>query len=269
MSRFGVITRNGIVRSFIEGSQANLYDPDAQAFFTAASITDNTQKSAVNQLVLDLKAASIWTKMKALYPIVGGVASAHAVNLKQPGTYNLSFATGWTHSSTGMTPNGATYADTFLIPSTTLTLNSSAIGYYGGNNITPSVNKCAIGSVMTGQLLSIEPTYPAYGLFGDVNDGSATFTANTISSGFIFASRTSSSEKIHSIRGVQTIKTENSIGTPTVSVVIGARNNNGNLENYSLFQHRFDFISDGLTSTEASNLYTAVQNFQTTLGRQV
>jgi len=92
---------------------AAAFDADAQAFFTAASITDSTQKSAVNQLVLDLKSYNIWTKIKALYPIVGGSASSHAVNLKTPGTYNLTFATGVTHSSTGMTGNGTSgYANT-------------------------------------------------------------------------------------------------------------------------------------------------------------
>ena len=93
------------------------YDADAQTFFTAASITDTTQKSAVNQLVLDLKSANIWTKMKAIYPIVGGSASSHAVNLKTPGTYNLTYATGMTHSSTGMTGNGTSgYANTSITP---------------------------------------------------------------------------------------------------------------------------------------------------------
>ncbi len=87
-------------------------DPDAQAFITAAGITDPTQQAAINTLVVDLKGYSIWTKFTAIYPIVGGVASSHAVNLKTPGTYNLTFATGWTHSSTGMTPNGNTYAST-------------------------------------------------------------------------------------------------------------------------------------------------------------
>ncbi len=34
--------------------------------------------------------------MKAIYPVCGGSASSHAVNLKTPGTYNLTFGTGWT-----------------------------------------------------------------------------------------------------------------------------------------------------------------------------
>ena len=47
------------------------FDPNAEAFITAAGITDPTQQNAINDLVLDLKAASIWTKFNALYPIVG------------------------------------------------------------------------------------------------------------------------------------------------------------------------------------------------------
>ena len=69
--------------------KAPAVDPDAQAFITAAAITDPTQQSAINTLVVDLKGYSIWTKFKAIYPVVGGIASSHAVNLKTPGTYNL------------------------------------------------------------------------------------------------------------------------------------------------------------------------------------
>ena len=56
-------------------------DTDALSFITAASITDATQKTAINTLVKDLKIANIWTKMKAIYPFVGGNAIAHAYNL--------------------------------------------------------------------------------------------------------------------------------------------------------------------------------------------
>ena len=56
-------------------------DSDAAAFLTASGITDSTQSGAVNRLVLDLKAASIWTKMAAIYPLVGGTAAKHKWNL--------------------------------------------------------------------------------------------------------------------------------------------------------------------------------------------
>ena len=60
------------------------YDADAQAFLTAASITDPTISGAINTLVVQMKADNIWTKMKAIYPLVGGTATTHKWNLKNP-----------------------------------------------------------------------------------------------------------------------------------------------------------------------------------------
>jgi hypothetical protein len=42
------------------------FDADAQAFITAAAITDPTQQAAINTLVVDLKGYSIWTKFSYL-----------------------------------------------------------------------------------------------------------------------------------------------------------------------------------------------------------
>ena len=55
-------------------------DADADAFIAAAGITDATQKSAINTLVVGLKADSLWTKMKAIYPFVGGTVNWVRVN---------------------------------------------------------------------------------------------------------------------------------------------------------------------------------------------
>ncbi len=62
------------IRPKFFGSGAAPLDPDAQAFITAAGITDATQQSAINTLVTDLKGYGIWTKMKAIYPFVGGTS---------------------------------------------------------------------------------------------------------------------------------------------------------------------------------------------------
>ena len=59
-------------------------DPDAIAFLMAAGITDGTQAAAINTLVIRMKADGIWTKMKAIYPFVGGSAASHKWNLKDP-----------------------------------------------------------------------------------------------------------------------------------------------------------------------------------------
>lgn len=125
-----IIATHGILAS----AGGIVYDADAQAFFdrvTAAGGTlSATEKTAVNQLVLDMKSYSIWTAMKAIYPMVGASAAACAQNLKSS-SFTGTFNGGWTFASTGATPNGTTgYMDTGLTPSTELNVNSNGIGFY-------------------------------------------------------------------------------------------------------------------------------------------
>lgn len=110
-------------------------DPDAQAFLTAAGISDATIINAINTLCLDLKSNNLWTKMKAIYPFVGGTASTHKWNLKDPrdldAAYRLVFNGGVTHNSNGTTFNGTNgYANTYLSPSGALTANSNHLSLY-------------------------------------------------------------------------------------------------------------------------------------------
>jgi hypothetical protein len=114
-------------------------DSDASAFITAAGLTDPTQKSAINTLVKDMKAAGLWTKMKAVYPMVGGTATSMKFNLKDPrdldAAFRLTWSGGWTYSATGATPNGTNaFADTKLNDSI-LTPNSSHLSFYSRTNI--------------------------------------------------------------------------------------------------------------------------------------
>lgn len=252
-------------------STAIVYDADAAAFFTAASITDTTQKNAVNQLVLDLKSASIWTKMKALYPVIGGVASSHAVNLKTPGTYNLTFATGWTHASTGMTPNGATYADTNFNPSINLTTSNGHVSFYSRNIAQGGYD---IGVASTSNISEVnivarftdDKFYSSYGNYSSLPN-----TNNTDGRGLYITNRNSTTTTVGYKNTSKVILTAQTGVLPNLNIFISGLNKNGipNPGNYGNKQCAFASIGDGLTDAEASSFYTAVQNYQTTLGRQV
>ena len=259
------------------------YDPDAQAFFTAAGITDSTQKSAVNQLVLDLKSYNIWTKMKAVYPFVGGTASAHKFNLKDPqdtnAAFRLVFSGGWTHSSTGATPNGTNaYADTkFNLTNFTAFTNAST-GVYLRTNINAATVDFGQGYANFGkQGVCIYPRYSSE-IIGGCCIGD-TFTSggassNTDSRGLFVVTRTGTTQNIRK-RGTSTINlTTTNITDSTYSnanIYLAASNEaaTGQILLYSSRQQAFAFMGDYLTSTEIDNLYTAVQNMQTTLSRQV
>ena len=241
-------------------------DPDAQAFITAAAITNPTQQSAINTLVVSLKGYNIWTKFKAIYPIVGGSASSHAVNLKTPGTFNLSFQVGWTHSATGMVPLGATFANTNFNDNI-LTLDSAHISIYSRTNINGLYSDIgAIGATNRETNMFARYTDLTYARVQALTNNTV---ANTDSRGLFISNRISSTI-VKSIKNT-TINniSSTSIGNTNFNIYLGALNSSGTATFNSVRELAFASIGDGLTDTDAANFYTAVQAYQTTLSRQV
>jgi hypothetical protein len=260
--------------NIILASTGPSFDPDAQAFITAASITDPTQQSAINTLVTDLKGYSIWTKFKAIYPIVGGTASQHKYNLKDPRdldvAFRLTFATGVTHSSTGMVGNGSSgYADTYFTPSTSgMLLDSAHLGFY-------SRTDSNVYQVEMGNWNNTASTLLLIRQAGNgtvrMNNGAVNINfANTNAQGFYLSNRTASNViKAFKNGVVQVTSTQVSNSLPNNKITLLAFNDTGLIQYYSTKQCAFATIGDGLTDTEAANFYTAVQAYQTTLARQV
>ena len=259
-------------------------DADALAFITAATITDSTQKSAINTLVLDLKSANVWTKMKAVYPFVGGTAASHRFNLKAPTTNNsdfyLDFNGGGTHSATGYLPNGTTsYADTKLNPNTALTSMDQHISYYSRtNSAAPANDNGCQDDLTTGTGKNIYALWGAsylnYYLIQTPDANQLSFP-DTNSLGLILASRTSSTLLEGHRNGVKKTQstTSTTSGKPDINVYLGAfnyRSGAGTMSTYyGVRETAFASIGDGLTSAEATALYNAVNIFQLALSRNV
>lgn len=255
-------------------------DADAQAFFTASGLIGTTNQSAINQLVVDMKGYGIWTKMKAIYPMVGGTAALHKWNLKDPqdtnAAFRLVFNGGWTHSSTGALPNGTNgWANTFLSPSTSLTNNNTHISYYSRTN-TSGPNKGLLGASVGGSFI---PLFTIYGRSGSNVFFMDSYNYNTsrnqgaepTGQSFLLNTRTSSTS-FKSFRNSTLVATSPNTNTDNVTginfpISIGGLNLAGTVSQFSDFQCAFSSIGDGLTDTESVNLYTAVQAYNTTLGR--
>ncbi|CAB4127985.1 hypothetical protein UFOVP104_8 [uncultured Caudovirales phage] len=245
---------------FASSGGGSAYDADAQAFFTASSITDLTQKNAVNQLVLDLKSNGLWTKMKALYPVVGGNASAHSYNLINTSLYQLSFSSGWTHSSTGMLPNGTSaYADTLFNPSSMGSLNDMHLSFYNRTSTYGGV--CLIGAYV-GSMTSIYNS-------GHTNINGSGFVVKTSSNalGLKITSRVSSTSLLLRSNNINESFTSNSTSLPNTNINISR--NGGYNSDYSADQCAFASIGLGLTLTDMTNLQNIVNTFQTSLSRNV
>jgi len=267
-----------IINPYVFGGPA--IDPDAVAFLTAAAITDPTITSAINTLVVDMKGYGIWTKMKAIYPFVGGTATTHKWNLKDPqdtnAAFRLLFSGGWTHSTTGALPNGTNgHAYTFLIPNTSLTLLNTHLSFYSRTAAIGNAQR-DIGAYM-GQY-----SVPSFGIgtnTGVLISDHYWFTTNRMSrsipnaQGLMLTSRINDTTHKAYRNGIQLGATDtvsNSTNTmPNAGLFIGAANSDSGATGYSNKQYAFASIGDGLTDTEAANFYTAVQNFNTTLTRNV
>ena len=259
-------------------------DPDAVAFLTAAGITDATITTAIDTLVTDLKGYGIWNKIFAIYPFVGGTATTHKFNLKNPADTNaafrLSFVGGWTHSANGAKPNGTNaYADTFLNCFNNLTTGNTHISYYSTTNSLTTNNFCDVGasndyniSLNSFQLALQRNLSGTPSVFDSVRFSLSRVSATvSTSDGFYIGSNENTSSRKLYKNGIllgQNLNFDNN-SQPTHTVYIGAVNNNGTPGFYTDRNSALLSIGTALTTTEAANFYTAVQAFQTTLGRQV
>lgn len=251
-------------------------DADAQAFITAASITDPTQQSAINQLVTDLKGYGIWTKLRACYPFIGGTASQHKWNLKDPqdtnAAFRLVFSGGITHSINGVQFGGVNgWAETYLNPNTAFNTNNSFhLSIYSRTN---SASNTAYemggqnGSTRTDLLLRSTLN----NVFNRVH-GNGIVTPNSNSTGMYISTRESSTSLKLFRNNVQlgsTFTGANGLRFDLTMPIGAYKLNSVNASNFSNRQYAFASVGDGLTDTETANFYTAVQAFNTALNRQV
>ena len=248
-----------------------VFDADAQAFITNAGITDPTQQGAINTLVVGLKADSLWTKMKAIYPFVGGTATTHKFNLKDPqdtdGAYRLTFNGGFNHSSDGCSGNGTagTYAHTHLAPNN-MAQNSVHMSFYNkqANDTSGSVE---IG-LLSGSVFYLAISYVLVGLdfISNINNTGSSSYAHSSNQGFWVSSRIVSGSLDKYKNGSLVANPSATSSSPSSSFITLFRNTATERSNKLC---AFASIGDGLDSTDVGNLYTLVQAYNTTLSRQV
>ena len=262
-----ILSSHGIIASSILQVDADWLAYYNRVIAAGGSLT-TTEQSATLQLVLDLKANSLWAPMKSVYPMVGASAAACAQNLKSASFEGAFTATGWTFASTGVTPNGTSaYMDTGLSPNTTMNFNSQS--YFIYKTTVQASTVCELGVTDAS----------ASGISFFLNNGYGTinefvlgqpFTSTTVAGAYILNRNNSNDKKLFRNGSLFETKTNAATNFTLGNVYLGARNDFGTPPVFfSNTETRFFSIGDGLTDTQASNFYTAVQAFQTTLSRQV
>jgi len=264
-----------LLRLITARKSGSAYDPDAQAFFTAASITDATQKSAVNTLVTDLKGYGIWSKMLAVYPFVGGTYNTCKYNLKDPRDVDAAYRITEIHGFNMIySSNGIAGVHTFAQPAQldtklafdVLDYNNASISMYIRQPMA-QLNGAALGT--DGQMfigkrlggsilqLAIGGSYST-AAFGDANSG-------VNPAGFITGGTNGSRlTKLWANGVLGATGTGTATATSETIKILNAYNHTS--QNVTI---SFVSVGGNLSDLQHVNFYTAVQAFQTTLGRQV
>jgi hypothetical protein len=256
---------------FSQGGVA--FDADAQAFFdrvtTAGGSLSTTEQDAVNQLVLDLKANSLWTPMKAIYPMVGASAAACAQNLKSS-SFTGTFNGGWTFASTGVKPNGTTGYMSTGANASQFTENSQHFSNYSRQLTNTGKVELGLVSYDSGKFnyvmiqLGSNSIYAAIQCADTLMSGAYTDP----SYGLTISNRRNSSfvQRYNRNNKLEASKTSS---TPlgTLAVTMSAIQTSGLY--YGTCEIAFGSMGDGLTDTDATNLTNIVNTFQTTLSRNV
>jgi len=251
--------------------QNRVYVPTDQAalnFINATGITNNGIRESINTLVVDLKANNLWNKLDVLYPFVGGTIDTNKYNLVNTGSYTISFSGGWTYNENGITANGTSaFANTGYSGSISTWYASGSLFNYsrttGRSGYDMGVNSSVTGQYYLINRLSNDLTYLNLSV-------SPTTTASFDGSGlFMGNSRTTTQTAYRN--GSQIINVSKTTTTnPDIPFYLGANNFQNTFANE--FTNR-NYASAGFgqsfDATEASTFYTIIQNFQTSLNRQV
>jgi len=259
----------GIDKSVKKITAGTTIDPDATAFFNrvtaAGGSLSATEQSAINTLVLDLKGYSIWTSMKAIYPMVGASAAACSQNLINA-SFTGTFSSGWTFASTGVNGNGVSaYMDTSLNDLNDLGTNAS-IGIYlnnTGNNLwdlgvysAPNVSGISIANTSATNYINIRTAL--------VSNFTEAYTG-----GFYFGTADGTNSNVYKNSTNRATQTQNNNGINLIHC-IGALNISGTPSLFTSTRIALAlFANQNFTSINVTNLYTAVQAFNTTLTRQI
>lgn len=270
------------------GLQLNSYplfvlDPATVSFITAAGITDPTQINAINRLVLNLKgkgnlnsSIDFFSASYAIYPFVGGSATAHKYNLRDVNTFLITYGGGVTHNSNGITGNGINgFGDTFFSPlNNNIPLDDLGISVYSRTSTNIGVELGGSDAGLTNSLY----LQTRAGGFSVMQANSSTFAAVAEPTGqglFVAVRRNSTSMQIYKngISSILKTSSANSSSRTASTLNLLRQNTAGVGTSYSdknlAFASIFTVTSSIYSDAKMPTYYDIIQQFQTDLNRQV
>jgi hypothetical protein len=256
---------------FAFGNYGIGFDPDALRFLNAAGIKDQRTSQAINNLVVRLKNANLWTRYQIIYPFAGITSATMKWNLKNPqntnAAYRIVFNGGGTFDSRGYTSDGVNdWANTFLAGSAMgAGLNNFSVSYYIKDNTATGI-------------FDMGTRFDTFWLASNFRNASGNFTArafnNTFTSmahshttGLATVSRAAAANFLMAVNDTSTTATQTSTGRPANPLVFGAYNDFGNVGLFVNRTFQFFAVGSSITAAEHEILWNTVAQYQSDLGR--
>jgi hypothetical protein len=233
----------------------------------------STISAATRTLFTSLVSNGLYSKMAAMYPLIGGVANSAKLNAVNLGTYDITWNGGMSFTVTGATSNGTNgFGDTgFIYSGSNLSyFTNGSFGVYC-NTAFDSNTRCPMGSGPYGffggtgrvMIYGVNNGFNLdYGVSNDYGRVSVTSTPK----GLYLCSSTGTSLNRVLVNGSTAYST-----TPVTKPVNGVSGSMLLFKRDDGFYYNgtesFAFISSVLTPSEQTTLSTIINTYQTSLGR--
>jgi hypothetical protein len=249
------------------------YDSDLTNFLlriyaTGGTVSRNELSNLVT-LVNYLKSKGLWNRLSAFYPMVGGTSASCAQNLISS-SFTGTFTSGWTFNYLGALPNGSSaYMNTnFNLLDHGIDNNSGAFGVYLNTSRADSTQKGHGALAGSGFPASYIFPFASSSMFAGINNnlgGASISSSDTL--GMFQTSRISSTQQILFKNSTGTVFNQAPYSRNNFNLYLGAVNVNGPTF-YDDARIASAYVTKyGLTSTELTDMYTGVHNFNTALAR--
>lgn len=271
---------------WIGNTSKKSYDSNANSYFNAIGDLPTNYKQVVNQLVLDLKANGLWTKLKfGLLSPVSLDDSKCLVDLKTATVLSGAALRGTTYTGnrnqmTTPLPTGiymkqtGDYVQTGAIPTSLHTVNDTCIAHGILNNVSGGTTYQY--SSFQGASNSLQANLRTAGNSAIVDNYSNSSGAgrNTLGGGTITNLSGRWIINRRSATDLEVYRNGSSIGTaangggnlPNIEIYLGAQNNAGTPGSYGNHECIYHLQFSSLTSTERNNLDTVMSSYETNLG---
>ena len=264
-------------------------DTDAIAYIseveTQGGTLSDTDKEAIDDLYIGLKADSIYTKLKLMYPFMGGTPDSHTINGISPTdanttiTWALALTSSANHDSAGITIPAETEGagDIVESPSTLLTnVNDASFGWYYSDAV--NANGFIIGQ--SADSVAFESRFQGY----HETDGTSTGVVYTgVGDSTSNASYNNGAPPLGIWIGSRISSTSMSIYKNGSQLMINTNLNTGVLNPNSFVFFNADaypangnevrgtfgflFVGDGLSVAQAGDMSSRLSTFLTAIGR--